>query len=71
MAMDQPSELEQCFEKLQKLISQNEHGKIVKLTDTSELRLQQPWSHVAGRQTALQLTLLVLLLQSSGSHLAM
>lgn len=34
MATDQPSELEQCFEKLQKLISQHEHGKIVKLTDT-------------------------------------
>jgi hypothetical protein len=36
MATDQPSELEQCFEKLQKLISHSEHGKIVKLTDTSK-----------------------------------
>lgn len=72
MATDQPSELEQCFEKLQKLISQHEHGKIVKHTDTSKFdALVRACSSVA-EFTALQLTLLLLLLlQSLGCHLVM
>lgn len=35
---EQPTELEQQFEKLQQLIQGNQHNKVIKLTDTSKKR---------------------------------
>jgi hypothetical protein len=36
-AANEPSELEQQFEKLQQAINQHQHNKVIKLADTSEL----------------------------------
>lgn len=48
---EQQTELEQQFEKLHQLIQQNQHAKIVKLTDTSK--------HVLHREQSLDFLLKV------------